>query len=219
MITKTCKQCKTEYPKTVEHFHRNGKYLKSYCKKCAATYHKGRYLSDIKNNPSEQQRRKKYYQDNKDQFAERRKRWLENNREKVNEYQRQRRVDNPEWYTNYNRKYYADPHKRLRKAISRGMWGCLVGREKQSRSFEYIGCTSDELWIHLESLFQEGMTRENYGDWHVDHIRPLSSWDFNSDTESKLQEAWHYTNLQPLWAKDNLSKGSTYLKENQHGRL
>lgn len=99
------------------------------------------------------------------------------------------------------------PHNQLRSNISRGIWGCLKGKQKQSKTMYYIGCSIEELWLYLESKFQQGMTRENYGEWHVDHIIPISSFDFTTDTENTLKKCWHYTNLQPLWAEDNLSKG------------
>lgn len=71
-----------------------------------------------------------------------------------------------------------------------------------------LGCTIDQLKQHLESKFQPGMTWDNYGfyGWHIDHIRPLASFDL-TDREQFLQ-AVHYTNLQPLWAKDNWKKHS-----------
>jgi len=70
-----------------------------------------------------------------------------------------------------------------------------------------LGCTIDELKIYLESKFQNGMCWSNYGKdgWHIDHIIPLASFDLTD--RNQLLEACHYTNLQPLWAKDNLSKG------------
>ena len=71
------------------------------------------------------------------------------------------------------------------------------------------GCTFDEFFAHIESKMVDGMTWDNYGlhGWHMDHIRPLASFDLSDESQVKL--ANHYTNVQPLWAKDNLSKGST----------
>ena len=70
-------------------------------------------------------------------------------------------------------------------------------------TFKWIGCSPEELKAHLESLFTEGMTWENYGKdgWHVDHIRPICSF-----TAEEWEQVNHYTNLRPLWAEDNLAK-------------
>ena len=57
----------------------------------------------------------------------------------------------------------------------------------------------------------EGMSWENHGDWHVDHIRPCCSYDLTIEEEQK--KCFHYTNLQPLWAEENLSKGGAYTEE------
>lgn len=72
-----------------------------------------------------------------------------------------------------------------------------------------LGCTIEELKKYLESLFKPGMTWDNWSKdgWHVDHIRPLSSFDLTNPIQFK--EACHYSNLQPLWAEENLSKGGT----------
>lgn len=71
---------------------------------------------------------------------------------------------------------------------------------------EYIGCTPEELLSHLENQFEPGMTWDNHGiyGWHIDHIIPLIS----AKTEEEIYKLGHYTNLQPLWAIDNLKKGS-----------
>ena len=76
----------------------------------------------------------------------------------------------------------------------------------------FLGCTREDLTTHLEGLFQDGMTWDNYGDWHIDHIKPCSKFDLS--TEKAQAECFHYTNLQPLWAKDNLSKGAKW-EENE----
>jgi hypothetical protein len=83
----------------------------------------------------------------------------------------------------------------------------LKGIIKKSESTQIlVGCTIEELWIHLEKQFKPGMTKENHGKWHVDHIKPCSSFDLTKASEQR--ECFHYTNLQPLWASENLSKGN-----------
>jgi predicted nucleic acid-binding Zn ribbon protein len=75
--------------------------------------------------------------------------------------------------------------------------------------FKLTGASSkSELLSYFESKFKEGMTWENYGwyGWHIDHIRPCSSFDLTNSEE--LKKCFHYTNLQPLWGMDNMSKGN-----------
>ena len=84
----------------------------------------------------------------------------------------------------------------------------LLAAKKTIPSSELLGCTYEQLLDHLSSQFTEGMTWDNYGEWHIDHIRPCASFDL-LDTEQQRQ-CFHYTNLQPLWALDNLRKGATY---------
>jgi hypothetical protein len=67
-----------------------------------------------------------------------------------------------------------------------------------------IGCSMDELKIHLSSMFKEGMSWDNYGKWHIDHIKPCAS--FNLSDPAQQKECFHYSNLQPLWAIENIKK-------------
>ena len=85
------------------------------------------------------------------------------------------------------------------------------GRYKSGSSIENLGCSMEELKIYLESLFLPGMSWDNYGinGWHIDHVIPLAHFD-PADIE-QLKIACHYTNLQPLWAIDNLKKGAKIL--------
>jgi hypothetical protein len=71
-----------------------------------------------------------------------------------------------------------------------------------------LGCTIEELWKHLEKKFKPGMTKENHGKWHVDHIIPCAIFDLSKPEEQI--KCFHYTNLQPLWAIDNIRKGKIY---------
>ena len=86
----------------------------------------------------------------------------------------------------------------------------VKGVRKKLKTLDYIGCTATELKKHLEGMFQEGMTWNNYGKngWEVDHIIPLHSFDLK--TEEGKKKALHYSNLQPLWREDNLRKAGKY---------
>ena len=83
---------------------------------------------------------------------------------------------------------------------------------KRKHTLEYLGCTIAELRVHLESKFKKGMTWANQGEWHVDHIRPCSSFDLSSETER--HECFRVANLQPLWAHENRSKANKIVVEN-----
>jgi hypothetical protein len=86
---------------------------------------------------------------------------------------------------------------RLRSALKTG--------QKVGSAVRDLGCSTPELKLYLESKFQPGMTWDNYGQWHIDHIKPLAKFDLTD--RKQLLQACHYTNLQPLWAGDNLRKG------------
>jgi hypothetical protein len=84
----------------------------------------------------------------------------------------------------------------------------LRGHSKSDSTINMLGCTIEELWKHLESKFKPGMTKENHGKWHVDHIIPCAIFDLSKPEEQI--KCFHYTNLQPLWAIDNIRKGKIY---------
>jgi hypothetical protein len=86
---------------------------------------------------------------------------------------------------------------------------------KAARTMELIGCSIEQLRQHLEDQFLPGMEWGNRKEWHVDHKRPLSSFNLSSPKQQRL--AFHYSNLQPLWAKDNLSKGTRWRRRLIHG--
>ena len=96
---------------------------------------------------------------------------------------------------------------RLKQTLSKRIWHSLKNKniQKSKRTMELIGCDIPFLIKYLELQFKPGMTWDNYGKWHVDHIRPCISFDLQDTVQQK--KCFHYTNLQPLWAYDNLSKG------------
>lgn len=202
MTTKKCRKC--EESKNIELFYSNGKYINSFCIECD----KARKALYRKNNKTKIDAWQKIYRsENKRKINAKNRVLYLQNKESVCNRTKKYKEENSEWYRKYKREYYQNPKNKLIRSMRRGVWGCLCGKQKTSRTFDYIGCTVEELWKHLESQFIEGMTRDNYGEWHVDHVKPIDSFDFDTDLESELCKAWHYSNLQPLWAKDNLSKG------------
>lgn len=112
--------------------------------------------------------------------------------------QRQRRADDPQFRLGENLR------GRVGSAIKK------VDGTKCGKTLELTGCSIDELREHLESQFTEGMSWDNYGmyGWHIDHIKPCAKFDLTVDSEQR--ECFHYTNLQPLWAEDNLRKAAKY---------
>jgi len=81
-----------------------------------------------------------------------------------------------------------------------------IGSGKKFKTMESIGLTQDEFKLYIESLFTDGMSWDNYGDWQVDHVKPLRT----AKTEDDLFLLNHYSNLQPLWWTDNLAKSGKY---------
>jgi len=111
----------------------------------------------------------------------------------------------------YAKKYYhtvwkKNPNARLALNMRNRVCKLLKGINKSNSTMKLLGCTIEELWQHLEKKFQPGMTKENYGEWHVDHIIACAKFDLSKSGEQ--DKCFHYINLQPLWALDNIKKGS-----------
>ena len=90
------------------------------------------------------------------------------------------------------------------------IWHVLKDNIKSGHMIELLGCSVEQLKQYLEKQFTVGMSWSNYGKWHVDHIKPCVL--FNLSLSEEQQKCFHYTNLQPLWAVDNKSKGKKYEK-------
>lgn len=111
------------------------------------------------------------------------------------EYRRRKKLENPEY--------------RLTQILRRRLHHALQGRAKAATTFELLGCTAAELKEHLERQFVDGMSWDNCGsEVHIDHIRPCASFDLSDPEEQK--KCFHYTNLQPLWAEDNMKKSDKW---------
>ena len=133
------------------------------------------------------------------EYKDARRKWVDANRERINSKK-----------LRYHNMRLKDPVYLLKRSIRNRFKAAIRNLCKSGSAVDNLGCSIDELKSYLESKFQPGMTWINYGKggWHIDHIKPLSSFDLTKIEE--LREACNYKNLQPLWAKDNLMKGSKY---------
>lgn len=99
-----------------------------------------------------------------------------------------------------------DPYYRMVRRLRFRLRDCLRGTTfKTATTMKLVGCSRDVLIRHIETQFLDGMSWDNIAEWHIDHIKPCCQFDLSDPDQQK--ECFHYTNLQPLWAKDNLSKG------------
>jgi len=179
---KVCKKCGIE--KSIRDFTRirkAGVRRRSWCKACVTAY-KRIYQSLPETKRLQQGYRKKY-------------RARPEAKEPHRADMRRRRGTNPAF--------------RLASNLRTRVWSVLKGRSKSARTLELLGCTIKYLTAHLESQFKDGMSWDNYGKWHVDHIRPCASFDLT--TEEGQKKCFHFTNLQPLWAIDNFRKSYSRL--------
>jgi hypothetical protein len=217
METKICSKCKEE--KEVCEFGVNNSSkdnLRSSCKQCrkieGKVYRKNNiekrkitiknwynknpnYNKEyhLKNFEDLNRKTKERYLLNAEKYRETSKKWSERNKEKMNEY-----------YNNRNKTLRkTDPLKKLIFNVRTRIYSVL--KNKTKTSFEIVGCSPIQLKEYLEQKFTEGMSWDLMGRHiHIDHIIPLSS----AKTEDEVYNLCHYTNLQPLWAIDNLKKGS-----------
>ncbi len=181
---KTCKRClETQLLDSFDIVKNSRDGRGNICKKC---YKLARSIKYLKNRTQIRIEQKEYSLKNKD---------------KKREYN----LRTKEYWKNYRK---TNIQVKIKRSIKSRFKKALKGNFKTGSTVENLGCTISELKLYLESKFQPGMTWENYGryGWHIDHIKPLCSFDLTKPENIKL--SCHYTNLQPLWAHQNLSKGS-----------
>lgn len=220
--TRICTKCGWGFPATKEYFHTSslGKYgLASRCKSCKNK----ECRESISKNPEKHAAAvKKWNQNNPEKVKAYWKKNRAKNKEKYREIARQYRLDNKirldeqrrEWYEknreslNESRRRHAEqnPLIRIGKGMSAGISRSLKHGKNGSHWESLVGYTVEDLMNHLESQFIKGMTWENYGTWHIDHIRPISDFNIRTTDDLEFLECWSLWNLQPMWAKENIRK-------------
>lgn len=236
MKTKICSKCKIK--KSIKKFCKDTRKksgLCSQCKDCRKKYNdenkikRQKYYQDnketisLKNKQWREENKEKldrYYQKNKKKRNEQSRKWGDANKEykseqhkKWREKNKDRHLSNYRKWKNKNREYLKKYRNKRRKKFTvvklidnvRRRINIAI-KNKTKHSIEYLGIDIESYKKYLEDLFQQGMSWENYGlyGWHIDHIVPLSS----AKNIQELEKLFHYTNTQPLWAKDNLSKSN-----------
>jgi hypothetical protein len=229
MPTKKCGKC--QQTKDLDDFYgcKSGRYGKSsICKKCHRANGKA---WNLKNLDHVRQKDKERRIRNKEKLDIQRAKWKAQNPAKTREMLHQWRTNNPDrikfltkrwklehpdiWKVSHSRavaKIMATPNGKLHCRISRLVNHCLHGRKGYQKWETLVGYTTEQLKEHLEKQFTEGMTWDNYGEWHVDHIIPRAAFNFEIPEDIDFKRCWSLKNLRPLWAIENISKGAKLKK-------
>jgi len=207
---KKCSKCKNVFPRTGDYFNkcsRSKDKLHTRCKTCTLNIYR-EYI--LRNEKYIRKQQKEYHEKNKEwrnknkrlyrlknieRLKESSRLWHKNNRDLVNKYTRNK------YNTDINFKLRSNLHNRINDAIYKNV--------KSASTIQLIGCNIDEFKGFIELKFKEGMSWDNHGKWHIDHIKPCASFDLSKKEEQR--KCFNYKNLQPLWAKENLSKGDKIL--------
>jgi len=152
----------------------------------------------LKNKERKDAYAKKYREENRDKVLgacrKCNKDWFQRNKERV--------------YKRRNERLKSNPYVRLTENLRKRLKGVVKKEWKSGSALTLLGCSVEYFKKHIESQFKDGMTWENYGHktWHIDHIKPIASFDLTNPEHQKI--CFHYTNMQPLLAFDNHSKGA-----------
>jgi protein-arginine kinase activator protein McsA len=205
METKICSKCKLQH--SIENFNkdktrRDG--LSYICKQCAIDK-KNKYINDNKEKVLLSY--KIYRENNKERILKNKKENYYKNIDKIKIYRKKYNKENREYFNKWEKnKVKTDILFKISRNMRSRIRVFLKKTKiiKNNKTFDIVGCEPSKLKIYIEQQFQNGMSWDNYGVWHIDHIIPLSS----AKSEEEIYKLCHYTNLQPLWGIDNIKKGN-----------
>ncbi|MFA5457631.1 MAG: hypothetical protein WC261_08390 [Synergistaceae bacterium] len=206
-LTKICIKCKADKYLSDYHVRKDKKDGHvNICKECYSHYHKEYYekakshkceigkIYHEKNRSKRNKYNRQYHEKNKTRLNKISRLYAANHRNEINEAYNKKRKTDSVFRLNHN----------VRTAIRISLKGNKAGRHWE----DIVGYTLVDLKQHLEKQFQPGMTWENYGQWHIDHIIPLSIFDIRDTKSLGFKKAWALENLRPLWAKQNFKKNA-----------
>lgn len=212
-MEKRCPQC--DEVKSIDNFgFCKQKGTKTYCKKCysenAKNYRdknkdKSKTYRD-KNKDRQKKYNEQYYMNNRDDIKYSSMIYYYNNREYKLEYTKQYNKENREKIKNYRKKRdLENPHIPIWRSILKNTIK-RMNKPKSNSTIRMLGYSAEELRYHISSLFTPGMSWENYGEWHIDHIKPVCSF----DPKTPVSTVCALSNLQPLWATSREIDGIIY---------
>ena len=201
METKICNCCKIE--KNISEYYNSKRFIDNKnptCKECNRKRSEKYYYDNI----NKVKERAKIQRETED-YQKYRKNYLENNREEINRVKKLYKLNNRENILQKKKDYYQrkknDPIFALTKRLRQGIYRSIRGVKLRS-SLDILGCTEEKFKIHIENQFTDDMSWDRLNEIHIDHIIPISS----AETLEDVYRLNHYTNLQPLWARDNIQK-------------
>lgn len=190
--------------------------VRKHCNKCRKIYKKNHDKEyRLKNKDKISNQGVEYRKNNKDKIRKRNAEWNDDNREYIRmrsrEYYKRNKDKVIKRHVKYrNKRYKNNSMLRLNIVMSASIRQSLNGNKNGVHWEDIVGYTLQDLMNCLESLFQSDMNWDNYGQWHIDHIKPKSLFVFKSYNDEQFKQCWALDNLQPLWSTDNLSKGCKY---------
>ncbi len=218
MKTKVCIKCRIT--KSIIEFSKDRTRKNGYCnwcKECANKYNKKYYQ---KNSVKILKQQKKYWKNNKQEITIKRKKYF---REYMKRYRLKHGIKLIKTATKWNQIHKKEVNERKKKyfrekygnninykltlLLRSRIYYALKRNVKSNITKKLLGCSLEQLKQHIQKQFKPGMTWENHNfkGWHIDHIIPCASFDLSKTNEQR--KCFNYTNLQPLWAEENLSKG------------
>jgi hypothetical protein len=158
---------------------------------------------------------KKWRDNNKEYLSNKSKIWYEQNKEHRKQYLKEYREKNIDKIREVKRTYERtrkanDPLYKLISNFRTAIYQVLKENnvDKNGHYFEILKYSPDELISHLENQFKDGMTWDNYGEWHVDHIKAISLHNIKEIGDEEFMKCWSLDNLQPMWGKENIRKSN-----------
>lgn len=186
-MTKVCNVCKVDKPVTEFYFKKTQNTYYYNCKECG------------------KKEQRKYNKDKKSEISVSKKQYYVENAELIKKRKKTHNIDKERRDEKFRERYKTDINFRILQLL-RGTIRRAIKSKKSDRTIKYLGCSIEHFKNYIASKFLSGMSWENHGKWHLDHIYPVSLVDVNN--EEQIRKVFHYSNYQPLWAAENIRKSN-----------